>query len=202
MMFLSWLRRPLPYPRIPERLLRASPSTEDSWNRHSACPDTWTQVCGSGRGALFSWRWWCPFIPGNRRVAGSQLLPAHTSLSHACYSSASFFIFSPSVMLQTQARCVIQGRLHLVDKKPYVPAHALLSFQKLPNHTRGSLFVFMVRPRGHRASWMFLGLVPVTLRRLVLGSLLCRCPVCLVVGASPLSGVWRVHGGLSSCQGD
>lgn len=120
MMFLSWLRRPLLYPRIPERLLRASPSTEDSWNRHSACPDTWTQVCGSGRGALFSWRWWCPLIPGNRRVAGSQLLPAHTSLSHACYSSASFFIFSPSVMLQTQARCVIQGRLHLMAKKPYV----------------------------------------------------------------------------------
>lgn len=42
-------------------------------------------------------------------------------------------------MLQTQARCVIQGRLHLVDKKPYVPAHASLSFQKLPTHTRGSL---------------------------------------------------------------
>ena len=105
-------------------------------------------------------------------------------------------------MLQTQARCVIQGRLHLVDKKPYVPAHALLSFQKLPNHTRGSLFAFMAGPRGHRASRMFLGLVPVTCRRLVLGSLPLQMSRVPVAGASPLSGVWRVHGGLSSCQGD
>lgn len=65
---------------------------------------------------------------------------------HACYSSTSLFIFLPSMMLQTQARCVIQGGLHLVDKKAYVPAHALLSFQKLPGHTRRSLFAFTARP--------------------------------------------------------
>ena len=65
---------------------------------------------------------------------------------HACYSSTSLSIFLPSMMLQTQARCVIQGRLHLVAKKAYVPAHALLSFQKLPRHTRWSLFAFTAGP--------------------------------------------------------
>lgn len=114
----------------------------------------------------------------------------------------SILIFSPSVMLQTQARCVIQGRLHLVDKKPYVPAHTLLSFPNLPSHTRGSLFAFMAGLQGHCASRMLLGLVPVTRRRLVLGSLLCRWSRVPVARASPLSGVWRVHGGLSSCQND
>lgn len=70
------------------------------------------------------------------RAVGSQLLPAHTTLSHAYYSSTSVFIFLPSMMLQARERCVIQGRLHLVGQKAYLPAHALLSFQKLPNHTR------------------------------------------------------------------
>lgn len=81
------------------------------------------------------------------------------------------------------------GRLHLVDKKPYVPAHTLLSFPNLPSHTRGSLFAFMAGLQGHCVSRMLLGLVPVTRRRLVLGSLL---QMVLCASGQGIALVWGV----------
>lgn len=80
------------------------------------------------------------------RAVGSQLLPAHTTLSQAYYSSTWLFIILQSMMLQTQARCVIKGRLRLWDKKThmFLPTFRYsLSFQKLPNHTPCSLVDFI-----------------------------------------------------------
>lgn len=128
---------------------------------------------------------------GTRQLRGEQLgasscqpaPPHHTPVIHQHPSLCSYRVGCSRCRRAVSHR----GDFTWWLEKACVPAHALLSFQKLPNHTHWSLFAFTVR---HQATGVFLGPVPMAFGRLALGGPLCRLHLCTVAGPPPLPDVW------------